>query len=209
MTEKELKKRCCWWWREKGQNWTFDGRNFTTKEKRDSANQTWKDQEELVAWYYELARRHIRSDESPPFPQAKDSLAVTLLDDFNRIKPRLQVLRINLMDAANDPTITRKRSWSDFLQCDLEAPDNQIFDSLRDYLKSERAKRKLKMRRGAEGKRHRPVSWRWPELMDIATLVENPRLNDADRSKLSKARKLSKTLHEYLVDGFTPSGDEI
>ncbi len=168
MTEDELRKKF-WWWR-KNKDWTFDAQDYTTKLKPSSTNQQWKDREELIAWRYELARRHTPSDQLPPYPEAKEKYndEMACLEDFSRIGQRRKVLRIDELPVEIDLNILKKESWSGVhrFECDLEASDNQLTAGFLEYVRTGRERRNIKAGIGPKGKRHRPVSWRWPELMD-------------------------------------------
>jgi hypothetical protein len=204
MTENELRKKF-WWWR-KSEDWTFDPVQSTTRLKPSSKNHKWKEHEELIAWWYELARRHKGKEPRPPYPEAKakDPFILKCLEEFSQIRQRRKALRVDELPVSEDPSISQKSSWSGLLQCDLQASDHQLTASLLQYVRAERKKRNIKAARGAKGKRHRPVSWHWPELMDLAHFIKNPALNAADRSKLSKARKLARFINNFLDDWFTP-----
>jgi hypothetical protein len=102
------------------------------------------------------------------------------------------------------------KSWSDILQvqCDLSASDHELSSSFLSFVRRLRRERKIKSPSGPKGKRNRPVSWRWPELLDIKHYMPVEKLDDAERSKLSKAQKLAKTLNEYVNSRLQPDSDE-
>src|SRR5262249_55812890 len=116
MSESELRKKCRWWWRERNKEWTFDPVRFTTKLKPTSENYKWKERYEQIVWWYELARRHARDDQWPPYPELTDKTRYILswLEDFSAIRPHRKVLRVDEIPVGEDFSISRKDSWSGF-----------------------------------------------------------------------------------------------
>ncbi len=206
MTIKELRERL-WWWRRRNPDWAFNPKTSTRRLKPSSQNHHWLETEEVVAWRYELARRVHRSSDLPPYPEAKGvkDHMMAALEEYSQKKRRLQVVRFDDVPVSNDLTILNRQNWTDVhtIQCDLEATDHQLSEGFLSFLRAERAIRGITPRRGPRGKRHRQVSWLWPELLDIDHFKIRA-LNASERSQLSRARKLSQSLHEYLVDYFTP-----
>ena len=144
MNEKALLKKR-WWWRDKKQRAIFGPTEGSAGSLSPAKTEEWKINEELIAWQYELVRRHPGNDTLlAPYPEAKkaDHLVLALLDDFSPIKPRREVLRINQLPVADDHLIPRKRNWSDCfaLQCDLSATDNQLSAQFLNLVRAERKK---------------------------------------------------------------------
>jgi hypothetical protein len=60
-----------------------------------------------------------------------------------------------------------------------------------DFIQHERVTQEMPAPRPNEGKKNRPFSWRWLELMDLADFKIRP-LEDNERSSLSLARKAAR-----------------
>ena len=83
-----------------------------------------------------------------------------------------------------------------------------------DFIRQERIAQEIFAPRPNAGKKNRPISWRWPELMDLADLKIRP-LEDNERGSLSLARKTAKEklkIFDKCIDEYwkraVPSDDE-
>jgi hypothetical protein len=208
ITEASLRRKF-WWWRRGTRDWTFDEATSTTRMKECSKDVEWKSGRELIAWWYELVIRHTPDTQMPRHPKA-DEVMLALLEDFSPSRACRSVLRVDALPVSENHLIRNQLNWTDIwkIQCELTATDHEIARAFLRLVHEARKKRGIKSSKGAEGTRHRPVSWRWPELLDIYHHVKQPKLNHADRSKLSRARSLSATLAAYISDQLTPAPED-
>lgn len=190
-----------WWWRHLPFA-PFDSETFTTRPRN---GRSWPDQDELAAWNYELVRR-VRGDlnladyiDLPawrrarlwtqivlPDPSMQGGAAMILMGDFKPIKGWSKAEPI---------------SWN------LNLSDEALSQAFLDMIRRERAKQKVSLNKNASN-RHRRVSWRWPEVLDLAHI--GIPLNGIDRSKKSQAIKQAKRFESAVLEGaLLPEADWI
>lgn len=191
----------CWWWRHLPFA-PFDGESFTTRPRTGSH---WPDQDELAAWRYELVRRVRRDLDLPeyidlpawkraalwtqivlPDPSLKGGSAMTLIGDFKPI---------------DGWTKAEPVAWN------LSHSDEALSEAFLNAIRRERARQKIALKKNASN-RHRRVSWRWPEVLDLARAGQP--LNANDRSKKSQAIRQGKSFeHTVLQVALLPEADWI
>ena len=179
-----------WWWRHLPFA-PFDGESFTTRPRK---GHHWPDRDELAAWKYELVRRVRRDLDLPeyidlpawkraalwtqivlPDPCLKGGPAMTLIGGFKAIEGWTKP----------DPV-----AWN------LSHSDEALSETFLKTIRRERARQKIALKKNA-GNRHRRVSWRWPEVLDLARAGDV--LNAKDRSKKSQATKQAKSFEDTVL----------
>jgi hypothetical protein len=180
----------------------FDDESFTTRPRK---GYHWPDQDELAAWKYELVRR-VRKDlalpdyiDLPawkraalwtqivmPDPSLKGGSTMTLVGDFKPLEGWTKAEPI---------------TWN------LNQSDEALSQAFIATIRRERARQMIALKKNA-GNRHRRVSWRWPEVLDLARAGQP--LNANDRSKKSQATKQGKRFeHTVLEVALLPEADWI
>jgi hypothetical protein len=180
-----------WWWRKV----PFAPFNYETFTTRPAKGVYWPDQDELAAWKYELVRRSRRDLDLPeyidlpgwkraglwtqlvlPDPSLKGSCAMTLIGDFKPLEGWTKAEPI---------------AWN------LKESDEALSQTFLASIRRERAKQKIALKKNANN-RHRSVSWRWPEVLDLSHL--GVPLDANDRSKKSQAIKQAKCFENVVLD---------
>jgi hypothetical protein len=198
VTEAQLIKKD-WWWRRGGPDWTFNHESFTTESPASDSKTGWKSGIERAAFFYELLRRHDRSLKLAPYPMLsaarKDDLIWILGDTLDKKAVRCSNTPIDC-----DPKIWDASTWSELLplQFDLKATNNAICIEVIALVNRHREAKKIWPPEKST-KSNRPLSWRWVELHDIDFYGVRP-LKDNERSSLTRARRLAKSVWEYNRD---------
>ncbi len=194
MTEKQL-IRGEWWWRKETKDRCFDEQTFTTKMKEDHKDDAWKRDVERHALAYELARRHKRAADLPPFPKA-DPIIQNAIGEICQTSTEILVPAL-IGEGLNPEALELEAlmeyphpAWGLFW-LNLAAPINAIVKKVEAQKRRSRAKTKDVLR-------GRDPSWRWPELMDLRFYGLLPVLGENDRHKLSCARRLAEKYFQNL-----------
>jgi hypothetical protein len=188
-----------WWWRDK-QSRRYLQLKYLCAQGKDA---------DRTAWLYELARRETTSGNLPPFNQLPDELFIQWVERFG---------------APQDPNRTTHRSTGIWnltaapgwtrpapIEWNLHAPLHSLVRDFKLFIETEKWFQNIRpSAQGPKGKatrnkgrKNRPFSWTWPELMDRADAKE--KLNSSERSSLSEARKAARVFlasHPELHDVF-------
>jgi hypothetical protein len=196
VTEAELQRR--WWWRViDTKDRRYDPTTHTIAAKTPLGRK-WKQEVELAAWRYELAIRHARKDRFQPFPKADKRLRLLLQD----VPPTSQAVSFCDLPKSQNFAFWDDQNWVALPRgyWNVRASEDAVAHALLEMFRQVRKARRIRRSRGPAGKRNRPVSWRWPELLDIAHFLRTPALNPSERKKLSEARKAAEKFHFRLVE---------
>jgi len=178
-----------WWWRHLPFA-PFDQVTYTTRPRK---GRYWPDQDELAAWQYELVRR-VRRDfalpeyiDLPAWKRAGLWTQIVLSDPSLKGSPSMI-----LHDDINLEGWTKAEpvAWN------LRHSDESLSKAFLHSIRRERARQKIALRKNA-GNRHRPVSWRWPEVLDLADAGLALKANE--RSKKSQSIKQAKAFENVVL----------
>jgi hypothetical protein len=162
-----------------------------------------------AAWLYELARRGANVRKLPPFYKLPEELANQWVEYFgaHRDAGRMTHRSTGIWNLIAAPGWTRPAP----IEWNLHAPFHQLARDFKMFIDMERWFQEIRPTRGPKGKatrnkgrKNRPFSWAWPELMDRADAKE--KLNNSERSSLSEARKAARAFlaaHPVLQEVFT------
>ena len=206
LTEEEVERG--WWWR-RLIFCDFSLATFTTALTKDSGLmcaagglghalslefKLWEEQTEIAAWRYELVRR-LRPEKKLPswiaLPLVAHSVLVPAIGQD-----------LSKETCVISSPIQNGRSWSRPMppfQWNLETNNGELTQRFLRWIDGERERNGLPdslfptpSRRRNMGNRHRKVSWRWPELMDLHRWTDRS-LWDNERSAKSNAEQEART----------------
>jgi len=189
-----------WWWRDKESRLCLLLK-YLCAQGKDA---------DRAAWLYELARRETTAGKLPPLNKFPDEVLIQWVERFGTIQ---------------DPTRTTHRSTGIWnlkaatgwtrpapIEWNLHAPLHSLVRDFKLFIQMEKWSQNIcASAQGPKGKatrnkgrKNRPFSWAWPELMDRADAKE--KLNNSERSSLSEARKAARAFlaaHPVLQEVFT------
>jgi len=139
---------------------------------------------------FELARRSLRNDRSRPFPFA-DPITRDFLFDFIPDYPPIRTRKVAPGSGEAKyielPAIAFCRT----------ASRSAILEQIGRLIDKECEARHIKLPTAPDGKRNRPFSWLWVELLDRREILEE-KLSDSDRSTLTEARRAAASFGRQL-----------
>lgn len=177
-----------WWWRDERRhevnvlNWFCPG--------KDAGR---------AAWLYELARREATLRKLPPFHKLPQELAMAWVEGFGPYREPGTITHrsTGIWNLKAAPGWTRPAA----IEWNLYVPFRQLVRDFKLFIEMEKWNQEIRPTKGLKGRasrnrgrRNRPFSWAWPELMDRAAAKE--KLNNSERSSLSEARKAAR---EFLA----------
>ena len=191
------------WWKHGEELWWqfFCGADFEFNRFRDKL--------EVATWRYELVRRLLREKQHPAWPDLPQHVASVFVPKLGVDKnPAIHILAST---SPNGPPWSKP--WAH--QWNLTAEDSDLIRSFMGFINSERERLKLptthifpprsktgKHRSANKGNKHRNLSWRWPELMDIDFFCHPARLNASERSALSDAKQAAKSFEADFLQAW-------
>jgi hypothetical protein len=187
-TDENFLAKEVWWWRPGATHRPFD---FNSKNS--------------LAFNYELVKRVYRSERFVPFYALKVhhlSIIWPLSDD-----PLQQPVSRETYDLNRQ----KESGWTvpnPILQWNLKASKRALHAAFDLFIQQQRDLQNIPKPRPNAGERRKPLSWRWPELMDLADL-NVCKLDDSERSKLSVARKVANQKAEKfanIIDEYYTAG---
>jgi hypothetical protein len=194
-----------WWWLEETTDMRYDELSHTLIAKTPKGK-LWKRKVEPTARDYELARRHDRALNLPPFPMA--GCFPFLLEDITT-PDNLKIYRNQDFPIGEDIEVWDDHNYGPMpVDWNYAGSVDRAIEEFRRMFLEEKIARGI-TRKGLSGIRNRPLSWRWPELMDEALFIKTPRFKPNERSQLSKARKSAKMFHSRLMAEAVASGWQI
>lgn len=164
----------------------------------------WQRYLELTAFRYELGRRNHNLNDTPRFIDLPAIALPHFRAKLVRESDKICCLYHGEMDV--EKMAAARPGWSPALpySYNLHASDRALCEVFMNWIKGERQRQYIAEelsvigeRSRNKGRRARPVSWKWIELID------NPQqLNDNDRSHLSVARKEMKRLQSMFNQSY-------
>ena len=155
------------------------------------------------AWLYELARREANMMRLPPFHKLPEEVALNWIKLFGPDRDFVPKTHrsTGIWNHIAAPGWTRPAP----IEWNLNAPFHRLARDFKLFIEMEKWLQSISSKRGPKGKvarnkgrRNRPFSWAWPELIDRANAKE--KLNDSERSSLSEARRTARAYLESLPD---------
>lgn len=185
------------WWKQETSDVQYD-RDTNTLLAKNAQGREWKQKKERYAHAYELARRHDRSNEWPPYTSPAGKELAELLPFWSE-PDNSQVTRSRELPIQKDFRLWDDENWGPLdVDWHFSVSASKATEEFKKLFLAEKRRRKLPLEERSGNKR-RSLSWRWVELLDEAHLLESPRHNPDDRSKLSQARKEAKRFHAMLM----------
>jgi hypothetical protein len=153
-----------------------------------------------AAWLYELARRGATARKLPPFNKLPDEVFIQWVECFGAIQDPTRITHrsTGIWNLKAAPGWTRPAP----IEWNLHAPFHRLVRDFKLFIDMEKWCQEIRpSAQGPNGKvsrnkgrKNRPFSWAWPELIDRAVAKE--KLNNSERSSLSEARKAAR---EFLA----------
>ncbi len=175
-----------WWWRDKNSRISLLLK-LLVLERKDA---------DRAAWLYELARREATTQKLPPFNKLPDEVFLKWVECFGETEdPTKKTHRsTGIWNLIPQPGWTRPAP----IEWNLHAPLNSVVRDFKMFIALEKFHQNIRpSEQGPKGKvsrnkgrKNRPFSWAWPELMDRVAAKE--KLNSSERSSLSEARKAAR-----------------
>lgn len=179
-----------WWWRDKDSRINLLLKYLCLQDK-DATR---------AAWLYELARRATTVNKPPPFNKLPDEVFIQWVECFGAIQDPTRITHrsTGIWNLTAAPGWTRPAP----IEWNLHAPFHRLARDFKLFIEMEKWNQNIRPpAQGPKGKvtrnkgrKNRPFSWAWPELMDRAAAKE--KLNSSERSSLSEARKAAR---EFLA----------
>jgi hypothetical protein len=179
-----------WWWRDEDSRLNLLLKYLCLQDK-DAAR---------AAWLYELARRATIANKPPPFNKLPDEVFIQWVECFGAIQDPTRITHrsTGIWNLKAAPGWTRPAP----IEWNLHAPFHRLVRDFKLFIDMEKWSQNIRASaQGPKGKvsrnkgrKNRPFSWAWPELMDRAAAKE--KLNSSERSSLSEARKAAR---EFLA----------
>lgn len=185
------------WWKQKTSDRQYD-RVTNTLSAKNAQGKEWKQKKERYAHAYELARRHDRDTEWPPYTSADGKELAELLPFWSE-PDNSQVARSRELPIQEDGSLWDDENWGPLnVDWHFSVSASKAIEEFKKLFLAEQKRRKLPPE-ARLGNKRRSLSWRWVELLDEAHFLKSPRHNPDDRSKLSQARKAAKRFHAMLM----------
>ena len=164
------------------------------------SNSEWKDwneKTELCTYRYELARRFLSREESPPWPMLTVVQESFLLGALGERKESLNVITCPIINNPEWSSPTLPWQWN------LTASNKSLIARFMLYINEERRRNGLPddrfKKRGKsynEGNRNRGISWRGLELWDIQFYKIHALKNSNESSTVSRSKREAKQWSE-------------
>lgn len=174
-----------WWWRDKESCLSLQLKYLCLQGK----------EADRAAWLYELARRRATARKLPPFSKLPEEVWIQWVERYgaNQDPTKITHRSTGIWNLQAAPGWTRPAP----IEWNLHAPFHRLARSFKLLIEMEKwlqeIRPSLSPRGNAirnKGRKNRPFSWAWPELMDRAAAKE--KLNSSERSSLSEARKAAR-----------------
>jgi hypothetical protein len=174
-----------WWWRDKDSRLSLQLK-YLCLQGKDA---------DRAAWLYELARREATARKLPPFNKFSDEVFIQWVERFGtNLDPTKTTHRsTGIWNLKAAPGWTRPAP----IEWNLHAPFHHLARDFKLFIEMEKWFQEIRPARSPKGnatrnkgRKNRPFSWAWPELMDRAAAKE--KLNSSERSSLSEARKAAR-----------------
>lgn len=174
-----------WWWRDEHHRTDLLVKSICLHSK----------DADRAAWLYELARRGTTGRKLPPFYKLPEEVANQWVELFGASQDsgRITHRSTGIWNLIAAPGWTRPAP----IEWNLYAPFHRLARDFKLFIEMEKWCQQIRPARGPKGKvtrnkgrKNRPFSWAWPELMDRAAAKE--KLNNSERSSLSEARKATR-----------------
>ncbi|MHC1764574.1 MAG: hypothetical protein AB9869_09730 [Verrucomicrobiia bacterium] len=217
----ELAIKFCWWWRTPTAAYKYDHEYHSLdfaplSDERKCLDSRCVDRRwEFAAWHYELLRRHEAFTDWPPFNELDpDGAQHAWKGYFGDYSAEPETARIYLDET--DGFSHDHHGWAQFpdVEWNLRAADNALSEQFIKFIHEERKAQKIVAAKGLTGRRNRPVSWLWPELLDRRDKARES-LNRSEKELYSKAKRLSCTLASHCLrearedSHFTPEPEKL